>query len=105
MDKIVVLGTYFSYDLLLAEKYNLLNLVSAVNECLNMWGCRGLTLTGRILSIFVPDQVRTLSQVGTSSNMAYAMQELTQEFQYGSKSSYLVQKSWIVHVVFTSHVY
>ena len=35
--------------MLLAEKYNLLNLVSAVNECLNMWGCRGLTLAGRIL--------------------------------------------------------
>ena len=49
MDKIVVLGTYCSYDLLLAEKYNLVNLVSAVNECLNMWGCRGLTLVGRIL--------------------------------------------------------
>ena len=46
MDKIV---TYCSYDLLLAEKYNLLNLVSAVNECLNMWGCRGLTLAVRIL--------------------------------------------------------
>ena len=49
MDKIVVLGAYCSYDLLLAEKYNLLNLVSAVNECLNMWGCRGLTLADRIL--------------------------------------------------------
>ena len=49
MDKIIVLGTYCSYDLQLAEKYNLLNLVSAVNECLNMWGCRGLTLAGRIL--------------------------------------------------------
>ena len=49
MDKIVVLGTYCSYDLQLAEKYNLLNLVSAANECLNMWGCRGLTLAGRIL--------------------------------------------------------
>ena len=46
MDKIV---TYCSYDLLLAEKYNLVNLVSAVNECLNMWGCRGLTLAGKIL--------------------------------------------------------
>ena len=49
IDKIVVLGIYCSYDLLLAEKYNLLNLVSAVNECLKMWGCRGLTLAGRIL--------------------------------------------------------
>ena len=36
MDKIVVSGTYCSYDLPLAEKCNLLNLVSAVNECLNM---------------------------------------------------------------------
>ena len=27
---------------------------------------------------YVPDQVRTLSQVGTSSYMAYAVQELTQ---------------------------
>ena len=49
INKIVVLGTHCSYDLQLAEKYNLLNLVSAVNECLNMWGCKGLTLTGRIL--------------------------------------------------------
>ena len=49
MDKIVVLGTYCSYDLLLAETYNLVNLVSAVNECLNMWGCWGLILAGRIL--------------------------------------------------------
>ena len=49
MDKIVVSGTYCSYDLLLVEKYNLLNLVSAVNEYINMWGCRGLTLAGRIL--------------------------------------------------------
>ena len=49
MDKIAVLGTYCSYDLLLAEKYNLLNLVSAVNECLNMWECGRLTLAGRIL--------------------------------------------------------
>ena len=49
MDKIVVLGTYCSYDVLLAEKYNLLNLASAVNECINTWRCRGLTLAGRIL--------------------------------------------------------
>ena len=49
MDKIVVLGIYCSYDLLLAEKYNLLNLVSAVNECINIVGCRGLTLAGRSL--------------------------------------------------------
>ena len=51
MDKIVVLGTYCSYDFLLAEKYNcnLFNLVSAVNKCINMWGQRGLTLAGRIL--------------------------------------------------------
>ena len=49
MDKIVALDTYCSFDLLLAEKYNLLNLVSAVNEYFNMWGCRGLTLAGRIL--------------------------------------------------------
>ena len=49
MDKIVVLGTYCSYDLLLAEKFNLVNLVSAVNECIKVWGCRELTLAGRIL--------------------------------------------------------
>ena len=43
------------------------------------------------LFIYVPDQIGTLSQVGTSSYMAYAMQEPTKEFQSGSKSSYLVQ--------------
>ena len=36
MDKIVVLGAYCSYDLQLAENYNLLNLVSAVNEHVGM---------------------------------------------------------------------
>ena len=49
MDKIVVLGTNCSHDFLLPEKYNLFNLVSAVDKCMNIWGCRGLTLAGRIL--------------------------------------------------------
>ena len=40
--------------------------------------CTPFARTRPISSIHVPDQVRTLSQVGTSSYMAYAIKELTQ---------------------------
>ena len=46
-DKILTLGVYNSYDVLLAEKYNLLNLISSVKDCLKAWKYRGLTLGGR----------------------------------------------------------
>ena len=42
------MGVYNSYDVLLAEKYNLLNLVSSVKDCLKAPPYRGLTLGGRI---------------------------------------------------------
>ena len=38
-DKILTLGVYNSYDVLLAAKYNLLNLISSVKDCLNTWKC------------------------------------------------------------------
>ena len=47
-DKILTLGVYNSYDVLLAEKYNLLNLISSVKDCLKASKYRGLTLGGRI---------------------------------------------------------
>ena len=47
-DKILTLGVYNSYDVLLAEKYNLLNLISFVKGCLKTWKYGGLTLGGRI---------------------------------------------------------
>ena len=47
-DTILTLGVYNSYDVLLAEKYNLLNIISSVTDCLKTWKYRGLTLGGRI---------------------------------------------------------
>ena len=47
-DKILTLGVYYSYDVLLAEKYNLLDLISSVKDCLKTWKYRGLTLGGKI---------------------------------------------------------
>ena len=46
--KILTLGVYNSYDVLLAEKYKFLNLISSVKDCLKAWKYRGLTLVGRI---------------------------------------------------------
>ena len=46
-DKILTLRVYNSYNVLLAEKYNLLNLISSVKDCLKAWKYRGLTLGGR----------------------------------------------------------
>ena len=47
-DKILTLRVYNSYDVLLAEKYHLLNLISSVKDCLKTWKYRELTLGGRI---------------------------------------------------------
>ena len=47
-DIILTLRVYNSYDVLLAEKYNLFNLISSVKNCLKTWKYRGLTLGGRI---------------------------------------------------------
>ena len=62
-----------------------------------------------ILQIYetcVPDQVRTLSQVGTSSYMAYAMWELTQGVPIWLKKFLLgTIVNCIVHAVFTFHIY
>ena len=44
----LTLGVYSCYDALLAEKYNLLNLVSSVKDWLKAWKYGGLTLGGRI---------------------------------------------------------
>ena len=47
-DRILTLGVYNSYDVLLAEKYNFLNPISSVKDCLKTWKYRELTLGGRI---------------------------------------------------------
>ena len=88
MDKIVVLGTYCSYDLLLVEKYNLLNLVSAVNECINMWGCRGLTLAGRILifkSLALSKVLYTCTMTNFTKDFIKQLEDLRKNFIWNGK--------------------
>ena len=88
MDKIVVLGTYYSYDLLLVEKYNLLNLVSAVNECINMWGCRGLTLAGRILifkSLALSKVLYTCTMTNFTKDFIKQLEDLRKNFIWNGK--------------------
>ena len=88
MDKIVVLGTYCSYDLLLVEKYNLLNLVSAVNECTNMWGCRGLTLAGRILifkSLALSKVLYTCTMTNFTKDFIKQLEDLRKNFIWNGK--------------------
>ena len=53
----------------------------------------------------VPDQVRTLSQVGTSSYMAYAMQELMQGVPVWHKKFLFGPIVNIVDAVFTFPVF
>ena len=88
MDKIVVLSTYCSYDLLLAEKYNLLSLVSAVNECLNMWGCRGLTLAGRILifnSLALSKVLYTCTMTNFTKDFIKQLEDLRKNFIWNGR--------------------
>ena len=47
-EKILTLGIFNSYDQSLADKYNFLNLITSMKDSLNIWECRGLTLTCRI---------------------------------------------------------
>ena len=88
MDKIVVLGIYCNYDLLLAEKYNLLNLVSAVNKCLNMWACRGLTLAGRILifkSLALSKVLYTCTMTNFTKYFIKQLEELQKNFIWNGR--------------------
>ena len=47
-DKIRTLGVYNSYDTDLANKCNFFSIVDNIENCLNLWSSRDLTLAGRI---------------------------------------------------------
>ena len=47
-DKIRTLGVYNSYDTDLANKRNFFSIVDNIENCLNLWSSRDLTLAGRI---------------------------------------------------------
>ena len=47
-DKIRTLGVYNSYDIDLADKCNFFSIVDNIENCLNLWSSRDLTLAGRI---------------------------------------------------------
>ena len=102
MDKIVVLGTYCSYDLLLVEKYNLLNLVSAVNESINMWGCRGLTLAGRILifkSLALSKVLYTCKMTNFTKDFIKQLEDLRKNFIWNGKRPKLKHSTLITDYV------
>ena len=48
-DKICSLGVYHSYDPFTASKHNFLDLVKRLQDCLQVWKLRSLSLAGKIL--------------------------------------------------------
>ena len=50
-DTVKILGTHFSYNMLLADSRNFAETISKIEEILSIWSYRALTLIGRI-SIF-----------------------------------------------------
>ena len=63
-DNVLTLGVHMSYDVTLAEKCNVLNLITSMKEVLRIWGSRGLTLAGRI-QIFKSIAVSKMVYVST----------------------------------------
>ena len=80
-DKIRTLGVYNSYDTDLANKCNFFSIVEHIENCLNLWSSRDLTLAGRI-QIFKTLAISEAVYISTMKNTPSQFISILNEIQY-----------------------
>ena len=87
-DKIKTLGLYNSYDTNLANKCNFFSIVDNIENCLNLWSSRDLTLAGSI-QIFKPLAISKAVYISMMKNpqsqFISILNEIQQRFIWNKK--------------------